>query len=647
MASSSSEFSVSGLPYDRRGPVRWIWSHVRRHPLQLVGFLGSSLVMVVLNALVPGLTGTAFDTVLKGGGGGVDAGAAARALGLISLTLLAIVLARGAFDVVARLSGEILAKRLERDARDELYVSLLGKSQTFHNRQRVGDLMARAANDIRQLSTMINPGVDLIVDSGLTGLVPLFFIAAIDPRLLLAPGVFAVVFVIALRHYMGRLNPVATRMREEFGDLNAGLNEAVRGIEVIKVTAQEDQERRRFRTRARRYRDSFAAGGLVQARYLPNLLFAFAMAGALWHGLHLQSSGALTIGELVAFMGLMGMLGFPTSISIFSFSLVQIGIVSSRRILGIMNTETELGQRSDGHAAPIGGSIVFENVTFGYEDGDPVLRDVTFAVRPGETVAIVGETGSGKSTLAKLVPRIYDATAGRILVDGVDVREWELDSLRSQISTIEQDIVLFSRSVAENIAFGLGQRADREAVVHAAEEAQAAEFIGELDDGYDTVIGERGITLSGGQRQRLAIARALLTNPAILVLDDSTSAIDSATEDRIQQAIDRVQEGRTTLLITHRLSQIRWADKVLLLRRGELVDFGTHDELLARSRLYRRIFAHYDEVDLPGTTTAEPGRSGEFGRPDGPAPSDQDGPGGSPGPAVPAVVLASEQGGNA
>ncbi|MGS2645004.1 ATP-binding cassette domain-containing protein [Streptosporangium sp. LJ11] len=591
MVTSSSEFSVSGRPYDRRGPVRWLWSHLRRHPLQLTGFLGASLIMVVLNAMVPGLTGAAFDAVLGEDGGG------ARALGAISLGLLAIVLARGAFDLVARLGSEVLAKRLERDARDELYVSLLGKSQTFHNRQRVGDLMARAANDIRQLSTMISPGVDLIVDSGLSGLVPLVFIATIDPRLLLVPGVFAVAFVVALRHYMRRLNPVATRMREQFGDLNAGLNEAVRGIEVIKVTAQEEQERRRFRKRARRYRDSFVHNGLVQARYLPTLLFAFAMAGSLWHGLHLHAAGAVTIGELVAFMGLVAMLGFPTSMSIFTFSLAQIGIVSSRRILSIMNTETELGQRADGHAAPIGGAIVFENVTFGYGEDDPVLRDVTFTVRPGETVAIVGETGSGKSTLAKLVPRIYDVTAGRILVDGVDVREWDLDSLRSQISTIEQDIVLFSRSVAENIAFGLGQRVERDAVVRAAEEAQAAEFIGELDDGYDTVIGERGITLSGGQRQRLAIARALLTDPAILVLDDSTSAIDSATEDRIQQAIGRVLDGRTTLLITHRLSQIRWADKVLLLRRGELVDYGTHDELLTRSRLYRRIFTHYDEAD--------------------------------------------------
>ncbi|MFC5824990.1 ABC transporter ATP-binding protein [Nonomuraea insulae] len=592
MTSDSSEFSVSGPRHDRRGPVRWIWSHMRRHPVHLLGFLGGSLVMTVLNAVVPQLTGAAFDAVLG------KRGEAGSALGLIAMILLGVVVARGLFDLVARLSSEVLAKRLERDARDELYVSLLGKSQTFHNRQRVGDLMARAANDIRQLSIMVTPGIDLIVDSGLTGLVPLVFIAAIDPRLLLVPGVFAVFFVAALWHYMRQLNPVSTRMREQFGDLNAGLNQSVRGIEVIKVMAQEGQERGRFRTYARLYRDSFVRNGLVQARYLPTLLFAGAVAGALWHALYLQGIGAITVGDVVAFMGLMVMLGFPTQMSIFTFSLVQIGIASARRILSIVASETELTQRADGHTAPISGEIVFDNVSFGYDDDEPALRGVTFTVKPGETVAIVGETGSGKSTLTKLVPRIYDVTSGRILVDGVDVREWDLDSLRSQISTIEQDIVLFSRSVAENIAFSLGQRADRDAVIRAAEDAQAAEFVAELDDGYDTVIGERGVTLSGGQRQRLAIARALLTDPAILVLDDSTSAIDSATEDKIQQAIGRILDGRTTLLITHRLSQIRWADKVLLLRRGELVDSGTHDELIERSRLYRRIFAHYDEAGV-------------------------------------------------
>jgi ATP-binding cassette subfamily B protein len=230
-------------------------------------------------------------------------------------------------------------------------------------------------------------------------------------------------------------------------------------------------------------------------------------------------------------------------------------------------------------------------VSFSY-GGAPVLRDVSFTVVPGQTVAIVGQTGAGKSSLTRLVNRIYDVDDGRVLVDGVDVREWQLTALRSQISTIEQDVFLFSRTVAENIAFGFGPRADRATLEQAARDAQAHEFITSFKDGYDTVVGERGVTLSGGQRQRIAIARALLTDPRILIMDDATSAIDSATEDEIQQAMRRLLRGRTTLLITHRLSQIRRADLILVLRKGELVDQGTHEQLLGRCELYRRIFAH-------------------------------------------------------
>jgi ATP-binding cassette subfamily B protein len=615
----TSEFATAEpLHTDRRGPVRWLWSQVRRQRFFLTVFLGGSLLMVALNSMVPTLTGVAFDAVLT------DRGDRANSLAIVSLSLVIVVVLRGVLDLAARLSSEVLSKRLERDARDELYVSLLGKSQTFHNRQRVGDLMARAANDIRQLSFMVNPGIDLIVDSGLQGIIPLFFIAFIDPRLLLVPLLFVVAFVFALRRYMRQLSPVSTEMREQFGTLNAGLAEAVRGVEVIKVTAQEEQERRRFEINAGRYRDAFVRNGLIQARYLPTLLLAVAMAAALWHALVMYDAGDLTIGDVVAFMGLMGLLGFPTFISIFAYSMVQLGIVSARRILSIMNSETELDHNTSGHVARMYGRIEFDGVTFAHGDdrgGRAALEDVSFTIEPGETVAIVGETGSGKSTLVKLVPRIFDVDSGRVLIDGVDVRDWNLDSLRSQISTIEQDIVLFSRPVAENIAFSLGQRADRAAVEQAARDAQADEFIGELEDGYDTVIGERGVTLSGGQRQRLAIARALLTDPAILILDDSTSAIDSATEDKIQRAIDRIQQGRTTLLITHRLSQIRWADKVLLLRRGRLVDFGTHDELLGRTALYRRIFAHYDEVEVSGRAAglavSLPGASGPTGSEEG------------------------------
>ncbi|MGI8869754.1 MAG: ABC transporter ATP-binding protein [Mycobacteriales bacterium] len=596
----ASEFTIPDrYRSDRRGPVRWIVSHVRKEGRWAAGFLGGSLTMVVLNTAIPGLTGKAFDAVITGD---------THRLGVIALILLAIVLLRGAFDFLARTCAVLLATRLERDAREELYVSLLGKSQTFHNRQRVGDLMARAANDVRQLNYMILPGVDLVVDSMLQGLVPFVFIALLDWRLLLSPVLLAIGFVISVRWYLHKLGPVSAEMREQFGTLNAGLNEAVRGIEVVKFAAQEGYEHRRFSRDARRYRDLFVRQGVIQARYLPTLLLAVATAGGLLQALYLYTHGSLTIGDLVAFLGLMSMLGFPMQMSSFTFSLVQLGIASAGRILDLMQERTELDQNTAGHQGRVSGEIVFDDVSFGY-DGRPVLRGLSFTAEPGQTVAIVGETGSGKTTLTHLVNRIYDVNSGSIRVDGVDVRDWALDSLRSQVSTIEQDVVLFSRPVAENIAFSLGQQTDRAAVERAARGAQADEFIQELDEGYDTVIGERGVTLSGGQRQRLAIARALLTDPGILVLDDSTSAIDSATEDKIQRAIHRVLEGRTTLLITHRLSQIRWADKVLLLQHGRLVDEGTHDELLAHCRLYQRIFAHYDEV-TPGRATAGDGRAG-------------------------------------
>ena len=590
-SASRAEFTVDDAHvYDQRTPVRWLLSHLTRYRAMLGAFVVGSILATLLNGAIPIVTGNAFDDVLD------PSKDRMAALVSLSLVLLALVLLRGAFDVVARYSIEVLAKRLERDTRLELFTSLLGKSQTFHNRQQVGDLMARSTNDVRQLGFMMSPGVDLIIDSMLALVVPFIFIAMIDWQLLLVPTLFAAGFFITLRLYMKRLAPVSNDMRAQFGVMNAGLNEAVRGIEVIKATGQETQEKGKFSRNARLYRDYQVLQGLVQAKYLPTLLLPIATAFGILHGVYLIQQDQISIGQLVAYVGLLGQLGFPTFISTFSFSLIQMGLSSAQRVLGLMNENTELDQNTGGHVAPMRGDIVFENVTFSYED-TTVLRNISFHAEPGQTVAIVGETGSGKSTLTKLVNRTYDVDSGRILVDGIDVRDWNMDSLRSQISFIEQDVTLFSRSVAENIGFSLGQSADREEVVRAARDAQAHEFIVELDEGYNTVIGERGVTLSGGQRQRLAIARALLTSPAVLVLDDSTSAIDSATEDMIQQAIRRILEGRTTLLITHRLSQIRWADKVLLLRQGQLVGEGTHEELLRDSRLYRRIFSHYDEID--------------------------------------------------
>ncbi len=589
------EFTVADeYAYNRTGPVIWIASHLLRYKRLVLGYIAVCLLTNVLMSGIPALTGFAFTAVLQGD---------QRGLLLVALEMLGVTFIGGCCDLVSRMLPEIVGKRVTRDSREELYVSLLGKSQTFHNRQRVGDIMARAANDMTQLSSMIVPGFDIIFDSFSSLVIALVFIGILNWQLLLVPLLFTAAFLIALRYYSRKLNPVSDSMREQFGELNAGLTEAVTGVEVVKATAQEEQEKRKFRRNATRYRDFYVRNGLVQAWYLPPLLLAVALVAAFLHGLLLVIFHQLSVGNLIAFMGLMTMLHYPAFNSNWAFNLVQLGVASAQRILAILREETELDENEGGYRAEMRGDIVFEHVAFSYGD-TPVLKDFSFHAKAGQTLAIVGQTGAGKSTLTHLVNRIYDVDAGRVLVDGVDVREWSLDALRSQVSTIEQDIFLFSRSIAENIAYGMGQRADAAAIEQAARDAQAHGFIESFKEGYETIIGERGVTLSGGQRQRVAIARALLTDPRILILDDSTSAIDSATEDEIQKAIHRLLAGRTTLLITHRLSQIRWADSILVLKRGELIDCGTHDELLSRCETYQRIFAHY-----------EPGIPGQIGRP--------------------------------
>lgn len=571
--------------YNRTSPVRWIISHVLRYPVLPLLVLGTAVLNNFGYSYIQVFIGRGFDVIVQPQW--ENAALATIAVGVFFSACI-----QGLLGLGRNYSNEFIAQRVERNAREELYVSLLGKSQTFHGRQRIGDVMARATNDVRALNTMFSPGLMLITDSFMGIVVPIILIAVLKWQLLLVPFCFLILFAITIRDYSRRLAPVSENMRQQFGKMNADLAEAVSGIEVVKSNAQEVQEQTKFVNNARQLRDFYIQQGQIQAFYLPMLVFSIAWAFAFLHAILLWRAGGLTIGQVVSFMGLMGVLRFPTFVSLFSFELVQMGLASAERILGMINTETHLDENPSGLSRPIRGEVTFENVTFGYNPKAPVLRNLSFTAKPGETIAIVGQTGAGKTTLTRLINRIFDADNGRLLIDGVDVRDWHLESLRSQISTIEQDIFLFSRTIAENIAFGLNN-ASQEAIEQAAREAQAHDFIMGFQDGYQTVIGERGVTLSGGQRQRLAIARAFLTDPRILILDDSTSAIDSATEDQIQNAMRRISQERTTFLITHRLSQIRWADRIVVLKQGALVDQGTHEELLARSADYQRIFARY------------------------------------------------------
>jgi len=584
MSHASAEFrSGESFRYDTRSPGRWILSHLMRYPwlpvLAAVFSLGNNIGYSGIQVLV----GSGFDVLAKPGWTGAD-------LLAVALAIAGAALLQGVTGIGRNMSFELVAQKIERDARAELFESLIGKSQAFHSSQKVGDLMARATNDVHFLNLMFSPGLALIMDSAFTTVVPLVMVALIDPRLLLVPVLFIGALALTVLRYNKTLNPLTDEQRERFGEMNSGLADALEGIETVKANLGEAREGGKFAAAAGRLRDLYIKVAKVEGRYWPLLAFAVAWGAGFLHALILWKAGEISVGQAVGYMMLYNAFRFTTFISLFSFNLFQMGFSSAGRVLESINAHTDLDENRAGRTAPVKGRVEFRDVSFGFGDGPPVLRNVSFTVEPGQSVAIVGRTGSGKTSLVRLVTRVFDAASGSVLVDGVDVREWNLESLRSQTASVEQDVFLFGKSIRENIAFGRDGASDED-IERAAREAQAHQFITEFQDGYGTMVGDRGVTLSGGQKQRLAIARAFIADPRILILDDSTSAVDSRTEDEIQKAMRRAGEGRTTFLITHRLSQIRWADRILLLEAGRLAAQGSHEELLAESEDYRRLFA--------------------------------------------------------
>ena len=594
----AAEFSVqSAIKTNHAGPIRFIFSHIARHPIAALLLLVGAFFNAFLAGVVPGALGSAFNAILS-----INEETPRLVLNSVLLIISSQTL-RSLLQFVRNFAAEVFAQRFERDIRDELYASLLSKSMSYHDRQLVGETMARVTNDVREMNFMMNPGFNLITGANMFLIMPALYARGIHPQLILVPLFFIVSHIAVQVYFILRLHPIAQEVRSSFGRMNARLAESLDGLEVVKGAAQEAGEIHSFNGLADLVRDRFIDQGEFEARYFSIFLLGITFVGALLHATALYRAGAIVEGDIIAFLALVNLFQFPVFISLFTSSRIASGYASAGRVLEVIKTRTQLDQNAQGYESRLQGRISFQNVSFGYSADEVVLNDISFDVMPGQTVAIVGQTGSGKSSLSKLVNRIYDVDRGRVLVDGVDVRDWNLQALRSQISIIEQDIFLFGRSVAENIAFGRDD-IHMESIVESAKAAQAHEFVSAFPNGYKTIIGQRGQTLSGGQRQRLALARAFQTDPPVLILDDSTSAIDSATEDKIQRAIWSAASGRTTLLITHRLSQIRWADHIVVLRRGRVVAQGTHEELLRSSQSYRRIFDRYAASDAGAQSLA-------------------------------------------
>ncbi|MFX1280026.1 MAG: ABC transporter ATP-binding protein [Promethearchaeota archaeon] len=567
----------------RKSTKRWIIKHILYKSNKYLMALYFTLVVFItfFGSYIYIIIGKAIDIFSLG-----------KSEYVISYTIIVLLIGLGTptAGLLARTFREIVAQRLERDVRREFYLSLLGKSQSFHDNQRIGDIMARATGDVRNLNFLISPALAMIFDAFINLIVPICLIGTIYRlELMILPIIFSIIFIIYLRSFLRKLAPPTIRRRVAFGFMNTVLNESLSGIEVVKSMAREEDSVEKYKESALSYRDAGIEQGDIQAKYLPILLLSVTVTLGLTIGVIYNKAELLTIGQIIGLVGLLLRLRFPVNASIRSFLMAQEAIVGAGRLLEIMNEQSEIYDSPDVVSKEIEGRVKFENVTFSYPGTqNKVLKNINFEVSEGQTVAIVGTTGSGKTTLTKLISRLYDVDIGRILIDGIDVRSLSLQSLRDQIAYIEQDIFIFSDSLLDNISFG--RETSEEQVIAVAQEAQAHQFIKDLPDMYQTEVGERGVQLSGGERQRVAIARAFLSDPKILILDDSSSAIDSETEEKIQEAIFKILRGRTTFIITHRLSQIRWADLILVMNQGEIVNQGSHEYLLKNSKEYQKIF---------------------------------------------------------
>jgi ATP-binding cassette subfamily B protein len=564
---------------------------------RLLGFLRPYKLSLTVSILLAVLSQGAAIALIWLTGAVIDKALATHdheMLWILVVAVLAVGFARAALMAGRRLISGRQALAVEMDMRHGLYAHLVRLSFGFYDRHQTGQLMSRATVDLQGVRFFLGYGLIFFFQNAITVISVTVVLLVFQWKLALIALAITPVLVAVAYRYSHVAHPTLREVQQKLADVATVAEENIVGVHVVKSFAQEPQESAKFHARSEAVFRQTVKANRQRALYVPFIswLPLLAQGAVLLVGARLVTSGELTVGGFVAFNLYLGMLVMPLRSLGMWIGQAQRATASGERIFQVMDEPEEIAEKPDAIELPPGdGELRFEDVRFEYLPGRPVLDGVTLDVPAGRTIALIGQTGSGQTTLTSLVPRFYDTTGGRMLVDGVDVRDVTLTSLRRSIGVISQDPFLFSASVRENITFGAPDL-DQESVERIARLAQAHEFVEQLPDGYDTIIGERGITLSGGQRQRLAIARALAVDPRILILDDATASVDATTEARIRVGLREAMKDRTTLIIAHRLSTIALADEVVVLDEGRIAARGTHEELLETSAVYRDIYEH-------------------------------------------------------